>query len=119
VAGADSPGDVLVVCGTTLIVWAAVEGWPEVPGLWTIPHTRPGLASVGGASNAGGLFVDRVRRLTGDPDPSGVDPGRVPVWVPYLRGERTPWHDRSRRGALHDLDLTHDAASVVQAAYEA
>src|SRR5262249_4140332 len=48
-----------------------------------------------------------------------VDPRRLPVWSPYVRGERTPFHDPDRRGALDGLDLTHDAASVRRAAYEA
>ena len=49
VAGADEAGDVLVICGTTLITWAVMgEEWIEQPGLWTIRtppeetrHRRP------------------------------------------------------------------------------
>jgi xylulokinase len=41
------------------------------------------------------------------------------VWSPYLRGERTPFHDPDRRGILDGLDLTHDAAALRRAAYEA
>jgi xylulokinase len=120
VAGADEPGDVLVVCGTTLIVWAVVDVERHVPGLWTNPHTRPGRWTIGGASNAGGLFQGWASRL-GGPVRSGdaVDPGNVPVWAPYVRGERTPLHDPARRAALHDLDLTHGPAAVERAAWEA
>ena len=46
-------------------------------------------------------------------------PGHVPVWAPYPRGERVPLHDAHRRGALVDLDLTHDAAAVRRAVFEA
>ncbi len=55
VAGADNDGDVLVICGTTLITWAVMKGeeWLEKPGLWTIPHTAPGKLIIGGPSNAG------------------------------------------------------------------
>jgi xylulokinase len=52
-------------------------------------------------------------------DPAKVDPRRVPVWSPYVRGERTPFHDPDRRAVLDALDLTQDAASVRRAAYEA
>ncbi len=52
-------------------------------------------------------------------DPTAVEPGRIPVWAPYLRGERTPFHDPDRRGVLEALDLTHDAAALRRAAYEA
>jgi xylulokinase len=123
VAGADHDGEVLVLCGTTLIVWTTISGARQVPGLWTIPHTLPGTSKIGGASNAGGLFLGWVDRLVGAGDPTGdlekVDPRRVPVWSPYIRGERTPFHDPDRRAVLDALDLTHDAASVRRAAYEA
>jgi xylulokinase len=119
VAGADRDGDVLVLCGTTLIVWTTVPEARQVPGLWTIPHTAAGKSQIGGASNAGGLFLGWVDRLVGPGDPNAVDPRRVPVWSPYIRGERTPFHDPDRRAVLDALDLTHDAASVRRAAYEA
>jgi xylulokinase len=119
VAGADQDGDVLVMCGTTLIVWATIPEWREAPGLWTIPHTAPGKCQIGGASNAGGLFLNWVDRLVGPGNSTPIDPGRVPVWSPYVRGERTPYHDPDRRAVLDGLNLAHDAASVRRAAYEA
>ena len=119
VAGADRDGDVLVLCGTTLIVWATIAEFREVPGLWTIPHTAAGKCMIGGASNAGGLFLNWVDQLVGQADPSSVDPRRVPVWLPYVRGERTPHHDPGRRAVLDGLNLAHDAASVRRSAYEA
>ena len=119
VAGADRDGDVLVLCGTTLIVWNTIPEARQVPGLWTIPHTAPGKSQIGGASNAGGLFLGWVDRVVGPGDPTAVDPRRVPVWSPYIRGERTPFHDPDRRAVLDALDLTHDAASLRRAAYEA
>ncbi|HEY5026510.1 MAG TPA: FGGY-family carbohydrate kinase [Acidimicrobiales bacterium] len=140
VSGADHSGDVLVIFGATLIVWAVVDDWIEAPGLWTLPHTVAGKVLVGGPSNAGALFLDWARALlhgtaprpprpaaasapaaagtAAEPERRG-DPGRVPVWTPYLRGERAPYHDTSLRAGLHDLDLTHDAGAVERAAYEA
>ncbi|MHB8328845.1 MAG: FGGY family carbohydrate kinase, partial [Acidimicrobiales bacterium] len=100
VSGAEHAGDVLVICGATLVVWAVVDEWIETPGLWTVPHTVPGKVLVGGPSNAGALFVDWARSLLRLPRASGVSgqarsgrPGRVPVWLPYVRGERVPFHD--------------------------
>ncbi len=119
VAGADEDGDVLVLCGTTLIVWATMPAPRDVPGLWTIPHTAAGKCQIGGASNAGGLFLNWVDRLVAQGDPTAVDPGNVPVWSPYVRGERTPYHDPGRRAVLDGLNLGHGAASVRRAAYEA
>jgi xylulokinase len=119
VAGADEEGDVLAILGTTLITWGVVTEWLEVPGLWTIPHTAPGKVMVGGPSNAGGLFLDRVGRWVGAGDGDEVDPGDVPVWLPYLRGERTPLHRTDLRASLHGLSLSHGAGHLRRAAYEA
>jgi xylulokinase len=118
VSGADDDGDVLVLCGTTLIVWVTIPEVRRVPGLWTIP-TMTGKSQIGGASNAGGLFLGWVDRVLGPGDSASADPRRVPVWSPYLRGERTPFHDPDRRGMLDGLDLSHDAAALRRAAYEA
>ena len=65
-----------------------------------------------GCSSAGSIALSRraIRR---------PDPGQVPVWSPYVRGERTPYHDPDRRAVLAGLNLAHDAASVRRAAYEA
>jgi xylulokinase len=119
VAGADDDGDVLVLLGTTLIVWCVTtDEKRSVPGYFTIPHTAPGKMLIGGPSNAGGLFLNWACDLVGEGgDPP--DPGRVPVWAPYPRGERVPFHDPDRRAVLAGLDLTHDAAALRRAAYEA
>jgi xylulokinase len=122
VAGADEVGDVLVLCGTTLITWGVIEEWRDVPGLWTIPHSAAGKTMVGGPSNAGGLFLERARRWLGPDAATGLDavgPGDLPVWLPYVRGERTPLHRRDVRAELRDLALHHDGAHVLRAAYEA
>lgn len=140
VSGADNAGDVLVICGATLIVWAVVDEWVDAPGLWTVPHTVAGKVLVGGPSNAGALFVDWARSLLHGPRrpssrrahrldtaeghdrgqvPRRGHPDRVPVWMPYVRGERAPFHDTTLRSSLHGLDITHDADAMERAAYEA
>jgi xylulokinase len=118
VADADRDGDVVVLCGTTLIVWVTIPEYREAPGLWTLPHSTAGKFQIGGPSNAGGLFLGWVNQLVAEDD-STVDPGRVPVWSPYVRGERVPYHDPYRRAVLDGLDLTHGGAAVRRAAYEA
>ena len=131
VSGAEDVGDVFVICGATLVAWIVVGEWLEVPGLWTVPHTVPDRVLVGGPSNAGGLFIDWVRSITGGgaahrslerpvPFPERVGrPDHVPVWLPYLRGERVPFHDPTLRASLFGLDIAHDAMAVERAAYEA
>ena len=122
VAPCGDAGDVLVMCGTTLLPWVLTDQWVEVDGLWTFPSARAGLMAVGGASNAGGLFIDRVRALVGDPASEellALDGDDLPVWLPYPRGERTPLHDPDRRAELLDLHVGHTSAHVLMAAYEA
>ncbi|MCU1453227.1 MAG: xylB [Acidimicrobiales bacterium] len=123
VSGASTAGDVMVLCGTTLIVWSVVEGWPAAPaGVWGVPHHVAGHSLLGGPSNAGGLFLDMVTRWVG---PGVADrlaevrPDDLPVWLPYVRGERTPVHSHSLRAGLHDVSHRHGPADVLAAAYEA
>ena len=122
VAGADRSGDVLVLCGTTLITWGVLDEWRDVAGLWTIPHTAAGKSLIGGPSNAGGLFLDSARKWLGAGAAAGVDdvgPRDLPVWLPYLRGERTPLHRRDLRASVDGVSLHHTPAHLLRAAYEA
>jgi xylulokinase len=87
VAGAVDEGDVLVICGTTLIIWGVIPEMKPAPGIWTMPHTTPGRFLVGGPSNAGGLFLNwALAAVGGGGGADGVDepedPRRVPVWLP-------------------------------------
>lgn len=120
VAGADTVGDVLVLMGTTLIVNTVTPRHDPIDGYWVMPHTEPERFLAGGASNAGGLFLNWATRALGADGADGsVHPDRVPVWAPYPRGERVPLHDPHRRGSLHDLDLTHDPAAIRRSIFEA
>jgi xylulokinase len=133
VAGADRPGDVLAIFGATLVVWVVAEEWIEVPGLMTFPSMEPGQVMIGGPSNAGGLFIDWARSVVGAPSRRGPgsrgdlarddhrngDSERIPVWLPYVRGERTPLHEPRLRASVHGLDITQGPESLVRAAHEA
>ena len=105
------------------------DEWLVAPGLISYPHTTPERFLIGGPSNAGALFVDWARTLLrGTPRP-GPDreqleprlgrPGRVPVWLPYVRGERTPFEDHTLRSNLYGLDIGSGAEALERAAYEA
>jgi xylulokinase len=119
VAGASDVGDVHVICGTSLIVWAMVAEPVAATGLWCIGAAKGGHI-VGGASNAGALFLDWAGRLAGRPDPAEqLEPANIPVWAPYPRGERTPYHDPQMRASLHGLNLTHGPAALRRASWEA
>jgi xylulokinase len=132
VAGTVQAGDVLIALGSTLVVWLTVPGWPdEVPGLWRAPHLAPGMAMLGGPSNAGGMWADWVDRVVrpgpegGGPEGPGPEgtgpegPGDVPIWWPWARGERVPWHDRALRVGLAGADISHGPQALRRGAYEA
>jgi xylulokinase len=129
VAGANEPGDVLVIFGATLIVWAVCDEWLVAPGLISYPHTTPERFLIGGPSNAGALFVDWARTLlrgAARPGPARERleprlgrPDRVPVWLPYVRGERTPFEDHTLRSNLYGLDIGSGPEAMERAAFEA
>jgi xylulokinase len=126
VSGASEPGDILAVLGATAVIWVVAGEWREAKGLISIPHTVADRFLIGGPSNAGALFVDWVRRLVrydvrkeSDAPVRPARPGSVPVWLPYLRGERTPYDDRTLRASAHGLDISHGADEIVRGAYEA
>src|SRR4029079_3149308 len=101
----------------TLIPWIVSSEPVEVAHHYTIPHTAPGKFLAGGPSNAGGLFLNWVDRMCAPGADDVVDPGRVPIWALYPRGERVRFQDPNRLAQLVDLDLTHGAASVRRAAF--
>ena len=127
VAGAPDVGDVVVTLGSTLLCWSVTAAWQEVDGLWTIPHVVSGRCLVGGPSNAGGLFRDRVRAMLGEPPGdeefaellAGIDPGDLPVWVPSIHPERTPTAGKARTASLLGLEATHRQVHLHRAALEA
>ncbi|MST33831.1 xylulose kinase, partial [Acidimicrobiaceae bacterium USS-CC1] len=118
VAGPLAEGDALVVLGSTLVVWSARPTAAEAPGLWNAPQLDGGWF-VGGASNAGGLWLSWVERSLAPGSPLDAHPRRVPVWLPYIRGERVPRHQPERRASLADVDLLQGPAELRRAALEA
>jgi len=115
-AGHIEADEALVLCGSTLVMMMEVPEGTEAQGVW-IYRTGSGTMATG-ASNAGAFFVDWVDRVIA-PGVGAGRPDSVPVWCPYIRGERTPWHDPLRMAALVDLNISHDAGALRRAAFEA
>jgi xylulokinase len=56
--------------------------------------------------------------MLGDAAPR-LDPAGVPIWIPYIKGERTPVHDHNLRASLHDMEISQGPDAMMRAAYEA
>ena len=41
------------------------------------------------------------------------------MWLPYLRGERTPFHDPDLRASVHGLDISQGPDALARGAFEA
>ncbi len=125
VAGSDDDGDVLLIIGATLITWAVIPEWRTVAGLWTVPHTAPGKTLIGGPSNAGGIardWAEKVLQREPAPGPDGhttAHPAQVPVFLPFVRGERVPLHDPHRRGGFDGLSVAQGPAELWRGVFEA
>ncbi len=78
------------------------------------PGPRPGQRNgpPGDASQGG------VRRSPSSPA-GALHPGRVPVWLPWVRGERVPFHDPGLSASLHGLDISQGPEAIQRAADEA
>ena len=125
--GADRPGRLSVVLGTSGVVLAPLDEYrPEPEGrLHVFCHAVPGTWEAMGVmlSAAGSLRWLRdvvggeYAELTGEaarwaPGAEGL------TFLPYLQGERTPHADPSARGAFAGLSLTHDRGALVRSVLE-
>jgi xylulokinase len=128
---ADSNGTVLVSLGTGGQVLAPVAE-PKIDPegrLHGLCHVVPGQWCVMAAILSAAASLDWVVRLLKPGDPNGarellaaaakVPPGSDGLlFLPYLRGERTPHFDPSARGALVGMRISHGPAEMTRAVLE-
>jgi xylulokinase len=131
VSEADSNGIVLVSLGTGGQVLAPVAE-PKIDPegrLHCLCHVVPGGWCVMAAILSAAASLDWVVRLLRPDDPNGAREllaaaANVPagsdglLFLPYLRGERTPHFDPAARGALVGLRMSHGPAEVTRAVLE-
>jgi xylulokinase len=125
--GADRPGRLSVVLGTSGVVLAPLDEYrPEPEGrLHVFCHAIPGTWEAMGVmlSAAGSLrwLRDAVGGDYGQltAEAAGWAPGTEGLtFLPYLQGERTPHADPLARGAFVGLSLTHDRGALARAVLE-
>lgn len=134
-AGADTPGDAVVYLGTS--GWIAVNGGnydPERPsGVYTLAHpTTSGVIDIASLLTAGDAVAwirDLLRRrsdgaawsdadIAAELERTAPDGTAVPLFLPYLGGERSPFVDTAVRGAFLGLDRHTTPPALIQSVLE-
>lgn len=129
--GVLSPGDMMVMYGSTIFIIQLTAGRVRDARLWYAPWMFPGEhASMSGLATSGTLthwFRDEIAREL-DPatafaalaeEAAASPPGANGlVMLPYFSGERTPIHDPQAKGTLIGLNLTHRRGDIYRALIE-
>ena len=129
--GATSPGDMMMMYGSTIFIIQITAGRLHDARLWHAPWLYKGQhAAMAGLATSGTLthwFRDQFARdlprdtafatLTAEAldSPPGA---RGLLCLPYFSGERTPLHNPQARGAFFGLDLTHRRGDLYRAVLE-
>ena len=118
-AGVERASEAYVYLGTTgWVARCAPAQFPRAPlAIYTLAHPLPGLLIEIAPILSAGDCVAWATELFGAADDS--EPGsEPPLFLPYLKGERSPFHDAAVRGAFLGLDRGHTRASLRQAVLE-
>jgi xylulokinase len=125
--GAQNPGDLMLMYGTTMFLVCTVDEAIRTPSMWSTVGTFEGTRNLAGGMAASGAITAWIRDLTGSPDyptllreadESGIG-ARGLLMLPYFAGERTPIMDPAARGGILGLTLTHSRGDLYRAALEA
>ena len=131
--GALRPGHGYNLAGTTEVLGVVAAEAAEAEGLLRVDWSG-GMVQSGGPSLTGGDTLAWIAGIlggpwtgSGDADPGAAldrllgkpRAGAAPLlFLPYLRGERTPHWDPDLRGAWIGLGRAHEAADLARAALE-
>jgi xylulokinase len=120
-AGVAAPGRAYDVAGTSEAVGLVTASRLRARGLVSLPWTENAF-QLGGATQAGGdaaRWAFETLRVGGNFAAALRKAARVapredlPVFLPYLAGERTPVWRADVRGAFHGLARDHDGAALL------
>lgn len=125
--GVGSPGELMLMYGSTIFVIEVTDRAIRDPRLWYAPWLTPGRhASMAGLATSGSLlrwFRDELARDAGwdtlVAEAAASPPGaRGLLVLPHFSGERTPIHDTTAKGVLFGFDLTHTRGDLFRALLE-
>ncbi|MCF6231499.1 MAG: FGGY-family carbohydrate kinase [Rhodobacteraceae bacterium] len=129
--GADRPGDMMMMYGSTIFIILRAQSRVSDPRIWYAPWLFQGEhASMAGLATSGTLthwFRDQMARdlSVGDAFPAlAEEAAKSPpganglLMLPYFSGERTPIHDVNAKGVMFGLNLTHTRGDMYRALIE-
>jgi xylulokinase len=126
--GAQNPGDLMLMYGTTMFLIATLAGGPVTsPSLWGTVGAFEGTRNLAGGMSTSGAITGWLRELFGSDDypvllaeatKSGAGAHGL-LMLPYFAGERTPLMDPDARGIIAGLTLSHTRGDLYRAALEA
>lgn len=125
--GAQRPGDLMLMYGTTMFLINTLQHRATSSSLWGTVGAMPGTYNLAGGMATSGAITAWLRKLVGSPDFSTLlseahdsGPGANGLlMLPYFAGERTPVADPNARGLLAGLTLNHSRGDLYRAALEA
>lgn len=124
--GATTPGDLMLMYGTTMFLVNVVEQPAPSPRLWSTTGAFPGTYCLAAGMATSGAVTGWLRDLTDSSyetllaEASAVPRGAEGLlMLPYFAGERTPLFDPDARGMIHGLTLRHGRGHLYRAALEA
>ncbi|MCO8271700.1 FGGY-family carbohydrate kinase [Actinoplanes sp. TRM 88003] len=124
--GAQNPGDLMLMYGTTMFLIATVDRPLTNPALWGTVGAFPGTRNLAGGMATSGAITAWLRDLSQAPydqllqEAEESGPGaRGLLMLPYFAGERTPVMDPDARGVIAGLTLDHTRGDLYRAALEA
>lgn len=125
--GVSSPGDIMLMYGSTMFMIEVVTDPAPTPQLWTTNGTFAGTRTLAAGMATSGSLTSWFRSIAGGPtfedllsDASSAPPGSAGLVVlPYFAGERTPIFDPAARGTIIGLTLSHSRGHIYRALLEA
>lgn len=125
--GAQDPGDLMLMYGTTMFLVNTIVNRIAIPELWGTVGAFEGTRNLAGGMATSGAITGWLRDLFGSPsyaellaDATASPPGANGLlMLPYFAGERTPIADPDARGIIAGLTVSHTRGDLYRAALEA
>jgi xylulokinase len=125
-AGVRSPGDLMLMYGSTLFFVEVLGRYAAHRKLWTTRGVEEGSLTLAAGMSTSGTLTQWMQKVTGGApfDALVAEAKAVPagsdglLLLPYFSGERTPIFDADARGTIVGLTLSHGRGHLFRAAYE-